>query len=246
MFQNERLHKLGSRVQMALEHRVDRSTYLLDDGTNMYVTAEEARAWAATLRERARKQAAVDLASARFDRWLGWLPPRMVPKRVNTEVVGDALERIGAVVVRGGSRWELAAVYIGACYYVVCEIARYTIRSLRGRKPLDEGPRFRAAVLSDTDATRRIFALPEMRRWARHIEQETGGKAWLSLRVEAAPRLNYPRGSEERMWQIAAAESHPTHLSFHRRFAIDPDSGMLFERDFSDQLRPYRVRFRDL
>ncbi|MBV9949625.1 MAG: hypothetical protein JOZ69_22480 [Myxococcales bacterium] len=57
----------------------------------------------------------------------------MVPKRVNDEVIGDALERIGAVVARGASRWELFLVYVATFLVVACEIVRYAARAVRGR-----------------------------------------------------------------------------------------------------------------
>jgi hypothetical protein len=206
----------------------------------------EVEAMQAWMTRQAQAQAHIERASERFDRWFGWLPYRMVPKRFHTEDVGDALERIGAVVRRAGSRWELAAVYIGVCFHLACEVLRYVVRSFNGRKAFGEPPRRGWPVLTDTAAVSRIFALPEIRKWARCLEQQTCERVRLHLRVEASPRLEYPHGSEERMWHIAVAESHPTHLSFHRRFGIDPDSGAVFERDVSGELRPYRVLSHDL
>jgi hypothetical protein len=75
----------------------------------------------------------IALASSRFDRWLRWLPSRMVSKRIQTEVVGDGLERIGAIVQSGGSRWQVFLVSASVALVVLCEIVRYVARSLKGR-----------------------------------------------------------------------------------------------------------------
>jgi hypothetical protein len=81
------------------------------------------------------RQDAADKASTVFDRWLGWLPSRVVPERVRSEVVGDCVERIVEVVKSGGSRWAIALVYAATCFVVTCEIIRYVVRSLKGKAP---------------------------------------------------------------------------------------------------------------
>ncbi len=49
----------------------------------------------------------------------------------------------------------------------------------------------------------------------------------MSVRVEQVPKLDAPRGSPDRAWHLAVAESQPTHLVTRFRFTIDLDSGAL-------------------
>jgi hypothetical protein len=67
---------------------------------------------------------------------LGLLPKRMVPIRVQSEVVGDCIERIVQATREGRSSWYLLAMYAFAVVTVLGEIIRYFARSLKGEDVL--------------------------------------------------------------------------------------------------------------
>ena len=73
-------------------------------------------------------------AAAGATAWLELIPARMVPRRVQTEVIGDGLERIDAVVRGGGSKWAVRAVKASVFLAVVGEIVRYWARAIKGEK----------------------------------------------------------------------------------------------------------------
>lgn len=75
-----------------------------------------------------------NLAGTRLARWLTLLPARMVSRRVQTEVVGDGIERIEAVIRAGGSKRAVRFVYASVILTVVGEIVRYWARALKGGK----------------------------------------------------------------------------------------------------------------
>jgi hypothetical protein len=71
----------------------------------------------------------------RFERWLGWLPSRVVPKRVNDEVIGDAIEKINGMICQSAPSWRIKLVYAVTFAVVASECVRYFVRALRGRQP---------------------------------------------------------------------------------------------------------------
>jgi hypothetical protein len=75
-----------------------------------------------------------DVALARFERLLMLIPARMVPRRVQTEVVGDAFERLNDAVRAGGSKWVVRFVYTSVILTVCAEIVRYWARALKGER----------------------------------------------------------------------------------------------------------------
>ena len=79
---------------------------------------------------------AVLVAGARFDRWLALIPARLVPRRVQNEVIGDGLERIGMVVRNTGSKWRLRGVYLSIVVALGLEIVRHVARAIKGEKAL--------------------------------------------------------------------------------------------------------------
>ncbi len=83
-----------------------------------------------------KKEQPVAEAAARFDAILGLLPARMLPARINSEVVGDALERIGAAAEKGRSRWYLRALFAITLLVVLLEVVRYVARGIKGEKAL--------------------------------------------------------------------------------------------------------------
>ena len=89
------------------------------------------------------------------------------------------------------------------------------------------------AITSDA-AFHQVLALPGVRSWVDCVEGASKGAIRVSFRIDGVPRLDSPRGSEERTWHLAGAENHPTHWSCHRFFKVDPDSGDVFERIFDD------------
>ena len=59
-----------------------------------------------------------------------------VPLRVQTEVVGDGIERIAAVIRAGGSKWVVRLVYASIFLTVLAETVRYWARAIKGGKAL--------------------------------------------------------------------------------------------------------------
>ena len=95
-------------------------------------------------------------------------------------------------------------------------------------------------VLDADAATELIFQLPAMIAFGKEVHRLSGGQVPTSVRVEHVPKLDAPRGSPDRAWHLAFAESQPTHLVTHFRFAIDLDSGAVSFGDvFNDRLVPY-------
>lgn len=74
------------------------------------------------------------LTARRFERWLSVIPARMIPRRVQTEVMGDGIERICAVVLAGESKWKLRLVHLSVFLVVLAEIVRYWARAIKGQK----------------------------------------------------------------------------------------------------------------
>jgi hypothetical protein len=66
--------------------------------------------------------------------WLAWIPSRIIPRRVNDEVVGDAMERSQAMKADGGPLWRIGLLWIYVAIIVVCETVRYAVRSIKGHK----------------------------------------------------------------------------------------------------------------
>jgi hypothetical protein len=77
---------------------------------------------------------AMTVASARFNRWMAFLPARVVPPSVQNGVVGDGLERISRVVAAGGSKWAVRAVYLSVAVAIALEIVRHVARAFKGEK----------------------------------------------------------------------------------------------------------------
>ncbi len=102
-----------------------------NNGFGLYL--DDPRARAAVLLEWERIHES-QRAAHRFDRWLVLLPARMVPRRVQDEVVGDGIERIAALVRAGGSKWVVRLVYASVILTVVAEIVRYWVRAIKGEK----------------------------------------------------------------------------------------------------------------
>jgi hypothetical protein len=71
--------------------------------------------------------------AAYFDRVLGWLPRRIVPRRVNHEVIGDAIERCAILRERGASPWEMTLARFGSLFCIALEVIRYVVRAVVGR-----------------------------------------------------------------------------------------------------------------
>ena len=76
------------------------------------------------------------VAVARYEGVLGLIPSRLVPARVNTEVVGDVIERLTAAEARGLSRWHMRGLMVLAYLVIVLEIARSVARGVMGKKAL--------------------------------------------------------------------------------------------------------------
>ena len=74
--------------------------------------------------------------SGSLDRWLSFVLTRMVPRRVQTEVLGDGIERISSVVRASGSRWAIRLVYATVVLTVLAETIRYWARAIKGGKAL--------------------------------------------------------------------------------------------------------------
>jgi hypothetical protein len=113
----------------------NRARHLLD---NVKVDPMIVRVWTRRqvlhARRRAEEGRIVNEVTARFDRWLAFLPKRMVPRRVQTEVVGDGIESIATVVRAGGSTWAVRLVYASVVLTVFAEIIRFWARALKGEK----------------------------------------------------------------------------------------------------------------
>jgi hypothetical protein len=86
------------------------------------------------LHERRAERELTVKAGATFDRWLAFIPARMVPRRIQTEIVGDGIERVVAVVRGGGSKWAVRLVYASVIGIVIGETVRYWARALKGEK----------------------------------------------------------------------------------------------------------------
>ena len=78
-------------------------------------------------------EARVAKANTRFDRWLGWVPTRIISSRLRGRLFGSALDRIRNVLLRGGGRLELALTYAGPCAVFACEVVRYVVRCIFGK-----------------------------------------------------------------------------------------------------------------
>jgi hypothetical protein len=67
-------------------------------------------------------------------RRIEWLPSRMIPKRVNDEVIGDAAEKIVGMIRRADPRWRIALVCVSSLAVIVSECVRYFVRAFRGQR----------------------------------------------------------------------------------------------------------------
>jgi hypothetical protein len=98
----------------------------------------------------------------------------------------------------------------------------------------------RGPVLDDRAAIARVFDFPAIKEWGQELARVSGGTVRLGLRVDASPTPNAEPGTMARAWRVAVYESHPGHLSNHRRLAVDADSGAVFVYDPLDDSRaPY-------
>ncbi|HXK20077.1 MAG TPA: hypothetical protein VNG33_19835 [Polyangiaceae bacterium] len=79
-------------------------------------------------------------------------------------------------------------------------------------------------VLDFASASSILLALPEFDALAEHLDAASNGKTRAHLRLDAAPNLAAPRGSRDRSWHLAIAESHDTHLVTLCHLAVDVDT----------------------
>ena len=82
-------------------------------------------------------------------------------------------------------------------------------------------------VLELSEAADRIWQLDEFKAFGAYLESASDGKVRASIRVEATPNLEAPRGSVDRAWHLAIAENHETHVVTFRRVSVDVDTGAL-------------------
>lgn len=82
-------------------------------------------------------------------------------------------------------------------------------------------------VLDFSAAANRIWQLDEFKAFGEYLESASNGKVRPSIRVEATPNLEAPRGSINRAWHLAIAENHESHVVTFRRISVDVDTGTL-------------------
>ena len=114
----------------------------------------------------------------------------------------------------------------------------------RDPRPADRPPAksLAGSTLTGAAACALLLAMPEMGARGRYVERESRGEVHLCVRIVDSPRLDYPTGSPERMWHLAAAENHQTHLSAHRFYGVDADSGAVYDIGY-DLSGGRRLRF---
>lgn len=81
-------------------------------------------------------------------------------------------------------------------------------------------------ILDEEAALDRLCTLKEFKAFAEHLETTSNHEVRALMIVERAPKLDAPRGSLDRSWQIAIGESHKSRIIKLWRVAIDIDSGM--------------------
>lgn len=84
-----------------------------------------------------------------------------------------------------------------------------------------------APVLDAEVAFAKIWNLPQVKAYAEYLESVSDGEVRAQIRIEKTPQLDGEKGTIERSWIIAVAESQETRTITSYTIAVDVDSGSL-------------------
>jgi hypothetical protein len=86
--------------------------------------------------------------------------------------------------------------------------------------------------------TGEVFALPEVKAFARYLERQSKGEVHATIRPESIPRVGCTGGAQC-IWEFYVGESHSDHTVRWSTFQIDEPTGAISVADLGGTPVPY-------